>query len=90
MTTARVIASDIKLAHSVFAMPFAILAAFMAAQSVETLIDWGRFAGQLTLIIAAMVLARTVAMLANRLLDRTLDRDNPRTEHRAIGGLGLH
>ncbi len=84
MTTARVIASDIKLAHSVFAMPFAILAAFMAAQPVEASIDWGRFAGQLTLIIAAMVLARTVAMLANRLLDRRLDQDNPRTEGRAI------
>ncbi len=84
ITTARVIASDIKLAHSVFAMPFAILAAFMAAQPLETSIDWPRFAGQLALIIAAMVLARTVAMLANRLLDRTLDRNNPRTEDRAI------
>ncbi len=84
ITTARVIASDIKLAHSVFALPFAILAAFMAAQPFEAAIDWPRFAGQLALIIAAMVLARTVAMLANRLLDRRLDQDNPRTEGRAI------
>ena len=84
VTTARVIASDIKLAHSVFALPFAILAAFMAAQPGKTSIDWGRFAGQLTLIIAAMVFARTVAMLANRLLDRRLDQENPRTEGRAI------
>ena len=84
MTTARVIASDIKLAHSVFALPFAILAAVMAAQPFEASIDWGRFAGQLTLIVAAMVFARTVAMLSNRLLDRHLDKANPRTEGRAI------
>ncbi|MEE8154521.1 MAG: hypothetical protein V3T53_06120, partial [Phycisphaerales bacterium] len=76
---ARVIASDIKLAHSVFAMPFAILAAFMAARPGEATIDWREFAGQLALIVAAMVLARTVAMLANRLLDRRIDQANPRT-----------
>lgn len=84
ITIARVIASDIKLAHSVFALPFAILAAFMAAQPFGTSIDWRRFAGQLALIIVAMVFARTIAMVANRLLDRSLDRDNPRTKGRAI------
>ena len=80
----RVIASDIKLAHSVFAMPFALLAAFMAARPGEATIDWRKFVGQLALIVAAMVLARTVAMLANRLLDRRIDRANPRTAQRAI------
>ena len=81
---ARVIASDIKLAHSVFAMPFAMLAAFMAARPGEATIDWRKFVGQLALIVAAMVLARTVAMLANRLLDRKIDQANPRTAQRAI------
>ncbi|MEE9130205.1 MAG: 4-hydroxybenzoate octaprenyltransferase [Phycisphaerales bacterium] len=81
---ARIIASDIKLAHSVFAMPFAILAAFMAARPGEATIDWREFVGQLALIVAAMVLARTVAMLANRLLDRRIDQANPRTAQRAI------
>lgn len=81
---ARVIASDIKIAHSVFAMPFAMLAAFMAARPGEAAIDWREFVGQLALIVAAMVLARTVAMLANRLLDRRIDQANPRTAQRAI------
>ena len=35
-------------------------------------IDWRRFGGQLVLIVVAMVCARTVAMLANRLLDRSI------------------
>ena len=85
---AKVIAADIKLAHSIFALPFAILAAFMAAVRVNDFdgmsFNWRRFGGQLCLIVAAMVLARTVAMLSNRLLDREIDRDNPRTRGRAL------
>ncbi|HRQ74895.1 MAG TPA: UbiA-like polyprenyltransferase [Phycisphaerales bacterium] len=77
------IASDIKLSHSVFAMPFALLAAFMAASGGGN-IEWGRFGGQLTLIVLAMIFARTCAMLANRWLDREIDADNPRTAGRAI------
>jgi 4-hydroxybenzoate polyprenyltransferase len=81
----RTIAADIKIAHSVFALPFAVLAAFMAAAPEGwASIDGPRFAGQLGLIVAAMVLARTAAMLANRLLDRTVDADNPRTAGRAL------
>jgi 4-hydroxybenzoate polyprenyltransferase len=89
----REIAGDIKLAHSVFALPFALLGAFMAWRP-PTEVDAtplaragagsARFAGQLTLIVLAMVLARTAAMLANRLLDRRLDARNPRTAGRAI------
>lgn len=82
---ARVVASDVKIAHSVFALPFAILAAFMAAApGGGSTIDWRRFGGQIALIVVAMVLARTVAMLANRLLDREIDAENPRTRQRAI------
>jgi 4-hydroxybenzoate polyprenyltransferase len=80
----RLIATDIKLAHSVFALPFALLAAFLAAKPIGAPIHWGRFVGQLLLVMAAMVLARTVAMLANRLLDRDIDRGNPRTAGRAL------
>jgi len=80
----RIIASDIKIAHSVFALPFALLAAFMAARPYNQNIDWSRFGGQLILIIIAMVAARTVAMLANRLIDRDIDKDNPRTAGRAL------
>ncbi|MCZ6493474.1 MAG: UbiA family prenyltransferase, partial [Planctomycetota bacterium] len=84
LRTARVIAADIKLSHSVFALPFAVLAAFMAAAPLGRAILWSRFSGQLALVVAAMVFARTVAMLANRLLDRNIDKDNPRTTARAL------
>ncbi len=84
LTAAKIIAADIKLGHSVFALPFAILGAVMAAAPPGSSLDWGRFLGQLTLIVLAMFFARTVAMLSNRLLDADLDRHNPRTASRAI------
>src|SRR2546423_527323 len=70
-------ARDIKISHTVFALPFAVLSAFVAAGG------WPR-AGQLALILLCMVTARTVAMSANRLLDAQLDAQNPRTAGRAI------
>lgn len=70
-------ARDIKLSHTVFAMPFALLSTFLAAGG------WPR-AGQLGLILLCMVTARTVAMAMNRLLDARLDALNPRTRGRAI------
>lgn len=75
--------ADIKIAHSVFALPFAILAAFLAASALSP-IRWPRFTGQLALVIGCMVLARTWAMLINRLADRRFDAHNPRTARRAI------
>ena len=72
---------DIKFSHTVFAMPFAILGAFMAA-TFEGPVDWSLLGGQLTVIVLCMVFARTVAMLANRILDRKIDADNPRTSSR--------
>jgi 4-hydroxybenzoate polyprenyltransferase len=82
MHVTRAIAADIKMAHSIFALPFAVLAAFMAAAAPT--LHWPRFGGQLALIAVAMITARTVAMLANRWLDRQIDRDNPRTAGRAL------
>ncbi|CAG0964509.1 4-hydroxybenzoate polyprenyltransferase [Phycisphaerales bacterium] len=81
------IASDIKLAHSVFALPFAILAAFLARPLPApdaTSSGWARFAGQLALVVACMVLARTWAMLINRIVDRRLDAENQRTKARVF------
>ena len=77
------LAQDIKLSHSVFALPFAFLAAFMAAVSEHPA---GRGKGanslafegllpsgvELVLILICMACARTVAMLANRLVDARL------------------
>jgi 4-hydroxybenzoate polyprenyltransferase len=81
-------AGDIKLAHSIFAMPFAILAAFLAWPRAERGV--AAFAGQLLLVVVCMVCARTWAMLVNRLADARFDAANPRTARRAIpsGQLG--
>jgi len=77
---ALALSRDIKLAHSVFALPFALLATFLAAGSVGRLPGWG----ELALIVLCMVTARTVAMSANRLVDAKMDAANPRTAERAI------
>lgn len=83
MSALCALATDIKIHHSVFALPFALLAAVMAAIATGP-VDWSRFAWQLLLVLMAMVCARTVAMLANRILDAPLDATNPRTASRAI------
>jgi 4-hydroxybenzoate polyprenyltransferase len=72
-----VFANDIKIHHTVFALPFALLSAFVASRGFPD-------AGKLLLILVCMVTARTVAMAANRLLDAKFDRLNPRTARRAI------
>jgi len=74
---ASALASDIKLSHTIFAMPWAIFATFLAARG------WPR-GGQILLIVICMILARTFAMAMNRLLDARLDALNPRTAARAI------
>jgi 4-hydroxybenzoate polyprenyltransferase len=75
----REFAGDIKLAHTVFAMPFALLACVLASRRAG-----GIEAGHVLLVIACMVLARSFAMGMNRLLDAELDGANPRTRGRAI------
>ena len=77
---------DIKLAHSVFALPFAVLGAFLVLPdnpSPRTL------AIQLTLIIICMVTARTYAMLVNRVADIDIDKHNDRTKRRAFASGAL-
>lgn len=73
----RIFAADIKLSHTVFALPFALLSLFLATRGKP---GWPL----LGLILLCMVSARTVAMSANRLLDARLDALNPRTAGRAI------
>lgn len=75
-----VVARDIKLSHTVFAMPFALLAAFLAAADQERLPS-GVTIG---LIVLCMILGRTLAMAINRWADADLDAINPRTAGRAI------
>lgn len=75
-----VVARDIKLSHTVFALPFALLAMVLAAGWAERLprmIELGS-------ILLCMVTARTYAMALNRLSDATIDARNDRTEQRAL------
>ncbi|MEM9065811.1 MAG: 4-hydroxybenzoate octaprenyltransferase [Planctomycetota bacterium] len=72
---------DIKLAHTVFAMPFAVLAVFLARDPDAGLIWTGV---QLVLVVACMFFARTWAMLVNRIVDARIDVANPRTAGRAV------
>ena len=67
----------IKFSHTLFGLPFALLAAFLAAEG------WPR-ASTLVKILLAMVGARSAAMAHNRLADRRLDAANPRTASRAL------
>ena len=73
----RVTAEMIKLEHSVFALPFALLGALLAARGWPT-------GQQLFWIVVAMMGARSAAMSFNRLIDRRIDADNPRTATRAL------
>lgn len=84
--TLRAAAADVKLAHSVFALPFAILASFLVAPRAggTGAIDWRVFALMLLVVVACMFFARTWAMLFNRIADARLDAINPRTARRAI------
>jgi len=82
LATARIWSEMIKLQHSVFALPFAVMAVFLAGTHLEGV---GRpHAGQLALVIVCMVSARSVAMTYNRIIDAALDARNPRTAGRAL------
>ena len=74
----RTYLSFIRFSHSVFALPFALTGALLAAR--EHPITWGRVAW----IVAAMVAARSAAMGFNRLVDAHYDAKNPRTAMREI------
>jgi 4-hydroxybenzoate polyprenyltransferase len=73
-------AGDIKISHTVFALPWALLSMVLAAHRTPA----GLTMGTVALIVLCMVAARTAAMSANRLLDAGLDARNPRTRGRAI------
>jgi 4-hydroxybenzoate polyprenyltransferase len=74
----------IKIEHTLFALPFALLGAVLAARGLPS-------AWQIFWIVIAMVGARSAAMAFNRLIDRKFDAENPRTSMRAIpaGLLGV-
>jgi len=68
----------VKFSHTIFALPFALAAAALAARGV------GLPLPRLAAIIVAMAGARTTAMGFNRIVDRRYDAKNPRTANREI------
>ncbi len=82
MTTAvaplpRRLASLVRIEHTVFALPFAYVGAFLAVDGWPGL-------GEMLWVTIAMVGARTLAMALNRLVDAELDARNPRTAAREL------
>ncbi|PYT41091.1 MAG: 4-hydroxybenzoate octaprenyltransferase [Acidobacteria bacterium] len=71
----------IKFEHSVFALPFALTGALLAARWTRH--SWPSLR-QILWIIVAMVAARSAAMTMNRIADLRFDRENPRTKQRAL------
>ena len=67
----------IKWEHSIFALPFALCGAMLAARGLPTV-------HQLVWIIIAMISARSAAMAFNRVADASIDAANPRTRTRAL------
>src|SRR4029077_15430356 len=76
-TYPRRFASLVKIEHTVFALPFAYVGAFLAVYGVPSAHDrvW---------ITVAMVGARSLAMGLNRLIDAGIDARNPRTARREL------
>src|SRR3546814_840214 len=72
--------SLVLFAHSVFALPFAVIGFFLAFQTTTADFNWFK----LLLMVACMVFARNAAMAFNRYLDRDIDAANPRTAMRDI------
>ena len=73
----RVTLEMIKWEHSIFALPFALCGAMLAANGLPS-------GQQLLWIVVAMVAARSAAMAFNRLADASIDAANPRTQTRAL------
>jgi 4-hydroxybenzoate polyprenyltransferase len=73
----RRLASLVRIEHTVFALPFAYVGAFLSVDA------WPGFANMLWITVA-MVGARTLAMSLNRLVDAELDARNPRTARREL------
>lgn len=72
--------SLVLFAHSVFALPFAVIGFFLAIHTTAHSFEWYK----LLLMLGCMVFARNAAMAFNRYLDRDVDALNPRTSGRDV------
>lgn len=75
----KIILEMIKFEHTVFMLPFALMAAVIAGRT-----SWPVFWTKIPWILLAMVGARSAAMAFNRIVDRKFDALNPRTANRAL------
>lgn len=78
LASCRSIFSDIRLSHSVFALPFAAIGLLIGTRGRAPTLAFA------SLVVLAMVLARSAAMAFNRLADHRFDETNPRTSSRAL------
>jgi 4-hydroxybenzoate polyprenyltransferase len=90
MQRLRMILEMIRFSHTVFALPFALLSAVMAwtlsaHDEPPRSWRWQEIVG----IVACMVFARSAAMAFNRLADRRIDAENPRTAMRHLPAGGV-
>jgi 4-hydroxybenzoate polyprenyltransferase len=77
----RTVLEMIKFEHSIFALPFALTGALLAARFTSH--GWPTLR-QILWIVVAMVSARSAAMTINRIADLRYDKENPRTKMRAL------
>ena len=92
--TLRTYLELVRFSHTIFALPFAIMAVLIALAAgggpavAEGWLPWLKYIGG---ILICMVTARTAAMAFNRLVDRTIDAANPRTASRHLprGAVGV-
>jgi len=87
----RTVLEMIKFEHSIFALPFALTGALLAARATHQPPKGWPTLRQFFWIIVAMVAARSAAMTMNRIADVRFDKENPRTQKRALatGALSL-
>jgi len=78
--------SLVKISHTVFALPFALAAVILASSQAEITVT------KVLLIVVCIAAARTAAMAFNRLIDRDIDGENPRTADRELptGAIGVN
>lgn len=74
----RLLLELIRFSHTIFALPFALLSAVLAWRGRT--VRWQELVG----ILLCMLFARSAAMAFNRLVDRDIDAQNPRTEGRHL------
>jgi len=78
--------SLVKISHTIFSLPFAVIGFFLALQQQGTSFDLKTF----VLMLLCVFFARNAAMSFNRIADRHIDKENPRTQYRDLPSGKIH